>query len=266
MVNFLHKPNYRFEDLVEITKILRSDNGCPWDREQTHESIRMNFIEETYEACEAIDNGDLELLKEELGDVLAQVVFHARMEEENGNFNIDDVADGVCKKFIERHPHIFGEVKADTTDEVLSNWDDIKRSQKGHKTHFQAMDSVARSLPSLMRAEKIQSKARKAGFDWEDATGAFDKVREELEELRLAMDEKNPESIQEEAGDLLFAAVNVIRMLKVNPELALDRANEKFLRRFGEMEKLITQDEKVMSDMQLSELDSYWELVKKFEK
>lgn len=265
MINFLHKPNYTFEDLVEITKILRCDEGCPWDRVQTHESVRMNFIEEVYEACEAIDNGDLDLLKEELGDVLAQVVFHSQIEDEKGNFNVDDVADGVCKKFIERHPHIFGEVKADTADEVLSNWDDIKRSQKGHRTHFQAMDSVARSLPSLMRAEKLQSKARKAGFDWEDASGAFAKVTEELEELKAAMQEKDEEHILEEAGDLLFAAVNVIRLVKVNPELALDRANEKFLRRFGEMEKLIASDGKEMADMQLPELDAYWERVKKFE-
>jgi len=265
MINFLHKPNYTFDDLVEITKILRSDEGCPWDRVQTHESVRMNFIEEVYEACEAIDNGDLDLLKEELGDVLAQVVFHSQMEEEQGNFNIDDVADGVCKKFIERHPHIFGEVKADTADEVLANWDDIKRSQKGHRTHYQAMDSVARSLPALMRAEKLQAKARKAGFDWEDAESAFGKISEELEELRLAMKENNQEHIQEEAGDLLLAAVNVIRLLKVNPELALDRANEKFLKRFGAMEQLITDDGKEMTDMQLPELDEYWARVKKFE-
>lgn len=265
MINFLHKPNYTFEDLVEITKILRCDEGCPWDRVQTHESVRMNFIEEVYEACEAIDNGDLDLLKEELGDVLAQVVFHSQIEDEKGNFNVDDVADGVCKKFIERHPHIFGQVKADTAEEVLSNWDDIKRTQKGHSTHFQAMDSVARSLPALMRAEKLQSKARKAGFDWEDASDAFAKVTEELEELKDAMKDENSEHIAEEAGDLLFAVVNVIRLLKINPELSLDRANEKFLRRFGAMEKLIAADGKEMSDMQLPELDAYWERVKKFE-
>ena len=266
MINFLHKPYYTLYDLVEITKILRSDEGCPWDRVQTHESIRMNFIEETYEACEAIDNRDTDLLKEELGDVLAQVVFHARMEEEQQRFNIDDVADGVCKKFIERHPHIFGEVKADTADEVLSNWDDIKRSQKGHATHFQAMDSVARSLPALMRAEKLQSKAKKAGFDWDDISGAIDKVIEELGELKAAMQEQDTAHITDEAGDLLFAAVNVIRFLKVNPELALDRANEKFLRRFGAMEALVTADGKTLAEMQLPEMDSYWERVKQLEK
>ncbi len=266
MINFLHKPNYDFNDLVEITKILRSDEGCPWDRVQTHESVRMNFIEEVYEACEAIDNGDTELLKEELGDVLAQVVFHSRIEQEQGRFNVDDVADGVCKKFIERHPHIFGQAQADTPEQVLSNWDDIKRSQKGHSTHYQAMDSVARSLPALMRAEKLQSKARKAGFDWEDISGAMSKVSEELEEIKEAMASSNEAAILDEAGDLLFATVNVIRFLKVNPELALDRANEKFLRRFGEMEKLISDDNKTMSEMKLPELDSYWERVKKFER
>ena len=266
MIDFVHKSNYGFDDLVEITKILRSEQGCPWDRVQTHESVRMNFIEEVYEACEAIDNGDRELLKEELGDVLAQVVFHSRMEEEQGSFNIDDVADGVCKKFIERHPHIFGQVKADTAEQVLENWDDIKRGQKGHATHFQAMDSVARTLPSLMRAEKLQSKARKAGFDWPDISGAMDKVSEELDEIKEAMHRGDESDILAEAGDLLFAAVNVIRFLKVNPELALDRANDKFLRRFGAMEKLIEEDGGNMSEMQLPELDKYWEQVKMFEK
>lgn len=266
MVNFLHKPNYTVDDLIEIMRILRSDQGCPWDREQTHASIRMNFIEETYEACEAIDNGDLALLREELGDVLAQVVFHAQIEEELGHFDIDDVADGVCKKFIERHPHIFGDVSVKDSAEVLSNWDDIKRSQKGHTTHTQAMDSVARSLPALMRAEKLQAKARKAGFDWPSVAGAIDKVVEELDELKSAMGEQDAAHIEDEAGDLLFAVVNVARFLKVNPELALDRANEKFLRRFAKMEELATKDGKTMADQPLSVLDEYWEQVKLLEK
>ena len=266
MINFLHKDNYTFDDLVEITKILRSEDGCPWDKVQTHESVRMNFIEEVYEACEAIDNADVELLKEELGDVLAQVVFHSRIEQEQGRFDVNDVADGVCKKFIERHPHIFGTVEANTQELVLSNWDEIKRAQKGQKSHFEAMDSIARSLPALMRAEKLQSKAKKAGFDWPDISGAIDKVSEELCEIKSAMSANNPDDILEEAGDLLFAAVNVVRFLKVNPELALDRANNKFLRRFGEVEKLVKADGLDMTEMSLTQLDEYWDKVKLLEK
>ena len=263
MINFLHKEKYNLEDLIEIMRILRSPQGCPWDREQTHQSIRMNFIEETYEACEAIDNGDTDLLKEELGDVLAQVVFHSLMEEEAGNFDINDVADGVCKKFIERHPHIFGDVTVRNSDQVLANWDDIKRTQKGHDTHFKAMDSVARSLPALMRAEKLQAKARKAGFDWPDVEGAFDKIAEETREVREAI---RSGGVAEEVGDLLFAVVNVARFLKVNPEQALDAANEKFLRRFGAMERLSKQGDKPLEQMDLSEMDKLWEKVKQLEK
>ena len=225
MINFIRKEKYGFRDLVEITKILRSDDGCPWDREQTHKSIRMNFIEETYEACEAIDNEDTELLLEELGDVLAQVVFHAELESETGSFDIDDVADGVCKKFILRHPHVFGDVTANTSDEVLNNWDDIKRKEKSHNTHFSAMDSVARSLPSLMRAEKLQSKAKKAGLPQKSISELSDSIKTELsfgENMNI--------------GNILMNVVGIARILKVNPEEALDSRNEKFLAEFKKLE------------------------------
>lgn len=225
MINFLRKEKYSFEDLVEITTILRSDEGCPWDREQDHKSIRMNFVEETYEACEAIDNDDPVLLQEELGDVLAQVVFHAELEREAGRFDISDVADGVCKKFIERHPHVFGDIQADTAAEVLKNWDDIKRREKKQKTHFSAMDSVARSLPSLMRAEKLQSKAKKAGLPQKSISELSAKISEELargEEMDI--------------GTVLMDVVRISRVLGVNPEEALDRRNEKFLSGFKALE------------------------------
>lgn len=226
MINFLRKEKYGFEDLVEITKILRSDEGCPWDREQDHKSIRMNFVEETYEACEAIDNDDPVLLLEELGDVLAQVVFHAELEREVGRFDISDVADGVCKKFIERHPHVFGDIQADTAAEVLKNWDDIKRREKKQKTHFSAMDSVARSLPSLMRAEKLQSKAKKAGLPQKSIAELSEKITEEL-----ALGEKM------DIGSVLMNVVRISRILGVNPEEELDRRNEKFLSSFKALEK-----------------------------
>lgn len=226
MINFIRKEKYGFYDLVELTKVLRSENGCPWDREQTHKSIRMNFIEETFEACEAIDNENTELLLEELGDVLAQVVFHAELESEIGSFDIDDVADGVCKKFILRHPHVFGDVTAETSAAVLKNWDDIKRKEKSQKTHFSAMDSVARSLPSLMRAEKLQSKAKKAGFPQKSLSELSESVKEEL-----ALGENM------NIGNVLLDVVRMARILGVNPEQELDSRNEKFLAEFKKLEE-----------------------------
>ena len=261
MVNFIHKDRYDVNDLVQIMKLLRSEDGCPWDREQTHKSIRQNFIEETYEVCEAIDNDDVALLREELGDVLLQVVFHSQMEEERGTFNLHDVADEICKKLILRHPHVFGEVTADTSAEVLVNWDEIKRKSKGHSTHTAAMDSVAKSLPALMRAEKIQSKARKVGFDWADFTGAEAKLLEELAELKEADEAHRPE----EAGDFLFAAVNVVRLFGVNSELALSRASDKFLRRFAGVERKALAQGKRLEDMTLAEMDKLWDEVKQVE-
>ena len=179
MVDFKEKESYRFEDLLQIMEILRGENGCPWDREQTHASIRRNFIEEVYEACEAIDNEDNTLLCEELGDVLLQVVFHAHMAQSEGAFTLDDVCDGVCKKLILRHPHIFGSVQVSGSAQVLENWEEIKKKEKNQKSTAQAMDQVAKTLPALIYAEKIQKKARKAGFDWPDVSGALDKVSEE---------------------------------------------------------------------------------------
>ena len=176
MVDFQKKEQYNFNDLLRIMEILRAPDGCMWDREQDHRSIRRNFIEETYEVCEAIDEEDTEHLKEELGDVLLQVVFHTQMEKEKGVFDINDVADGICKKLIYRHPHIFGDVKAGSSEEILSNWDDLKRKEKHQETDTSALASVAKSLPGLIRAEKIQKKAAKVGFDWDGADGALEKV------------------------------------------------------------------------------------------
>lgn len=262
MIKFAHKKNYRFDDLVEIYKILRSPEGCPWDREQTHESVRMNFIEEVYEAVEAIDKGDTNLLREELGDVLMQVVFHAEMENEIGNFNIDEVCDEVCKKLIYRHPHIFGDITVSGTDEVLSNWEELKRREKGQDTYADTLSAVAKSLPSLMRAEKLQKRAKKCGFDWDDVEGAYAKVEEELQEVKNASEEE----VLEEMGDLLFAVVNVSRFLKVNPEEALTFACDKFTRRFTLMEELAAEKGHNLADLELSEMDKFWEAAKSVEK
>ncbi|MGN0459740.1 MAG: nucleoside triphosphate pyrophosphohydrolase [Ruminococcus sp.] len=261
-MDFKQKPKYGFEDLLQIMKMLRSPGGCPWDREQTHKSIRQNFIEETYEVIEAIDTEDRELLKEELGDVLLQVVFHSEMESEKGSFDINDVCDGVCKKLIVRHPHIFADVKADTTDEVLSNWDKIKMQTKSQKTQSDAMDSVSKSLPSLMRSEKLQKKAAKVGFDWPDVNGALQKVEEETQELQKAIEEGDKKGMEEELGDLLFSVVNVSRFLKVDSEEALYHACDKFTSRFRKVEALAKERNIAMDSAPLSLLDSLWDEVK----
>lgn len=260
MVDFPYKESYDIADLERIVAILRAPGGCPWDAEQTHESIRRNFLEEAYEAVEAIDEKSPEHLKEELGDVLLQVVLHARMEEEEGHFDLNGVADGICKKLIYRHPHVFGEVEVSGTSEVLSNWEELKRKEKGQATNTDALSAVARSLPALWRAEKVQKKARKAGFDWPDVSGALDKVSEETEELRQAVAEGS--NIEEELGDLLFAAVNVSRFVHADPEEALTRATDKFIDRFRQVEALAKAEGRAMEDMTLAELDALWERAK----
>ena len=261
-MEFQRKDHYNIDDLLEIMKILRSPDGCPWDREQTHESIRQNFIEETYEAIEAIDTKDTELLKEELGDVLMQVVFHALMEEEAGKFDFSDVADGVCKKLIYRHPHVFGNVVAADSDQVLKNWDAIKMETKAQKTQSEVMDSVSKALPALMRSQKVQKKAAKAGFDWEDISGALDKVSEETEELKQAIDNSSQEHCLEELGDLLFSVVNVSRFLDLDSEYALTVACDKFIDRFKSVEFLASQRGINMKEASLRQLDALWEEVK----
>lgn len=260
MVDFQQKETYDFNDLLRIMEILRAPDGCMWDREQDHQSIRRNFIEETYEVCEAIDEEDTEHLKEELGDVLLQVVFHTQMEKEKGVFDIGDVADGICKKLIFRHPHIFGSVEVSSSEEILRNWDELKRKEKHQETDTAALQSVAKSLPGLIRAEKLQKKAAKVGFDWDRAEDALDKVAEELDEVRRAMQgDGDPE---EELGDLLFAAVNVSRHLKIDAERAMEKACNKFTDRFAQMDQMAREMQQNLSDLSLEELDVLWEKAK----
>ena len=257
MVDFQCTESYTVEDLRKLIALLRSDQGCPWDREQTHLSIRRNFLEEAYEACEAIDSGDTDLLQEELGDVLTQVIFHARIEEEAGNFNLDDVADATCKKLISRHPHIFGNAPAGSADEVLLAWDELKRLEKQHKTVTQSMDAVAKSLPGTWRAEKVQAKAKKVGFDWPDVQGALDKLQEETAELKAAIEQKS--GIAEELGDLLFSLVNVARMLDIDPEEALHNTTDKFIRRFDYLEQRVIEQGRALQDMTLDEMEALYQ-------
>ena len=261
MVNYEPKSQYTCADLTDIVRLLRSPGGCPWDREQTHKSIRRDLLEEAYEVAEAIDQESPEHLREELGDLLLQVVFHAVLAQEEGLFDLDDVAGGICKKLIYRHPHVFGDVTVDSTGEVLKNWEELKKKEKHQSSQADAVDSVARSLPALWRAEKVQKKAAKVGFDWPDVSGALDKVFEEAGELRDAMAGNG--NAEEEFGDLLFAAVNVGRFLKLDPEASLTAATDKFAARFRRVEDAARAEGKKLEDMTLAEMDALWDKSKK---
>lgn len=255
-----------FKDLLDIMEKLRSEDGCPWDREQTHESLKRYLLEESYEVVEAIDEKDEDKIIEELGDVLLQVVFHANIGKEEGYFNINDVINAISKKMIERHPHVFGDVTADTSEEVLVNWDKLKKKEKGYESYTDEMDKVAKSLPALMRAEKIQSKAKKVGFDWDDVEEAMNKVLEEFYEVRDVYKGENKAKILEEIGDLIFACVNVARFLEVDPELALNNTTNKFIRRFSYIESSAKKKGLDITKMTLKDMDDLWNLAKKHEK
>ena len=261
MINFVRKPQYGYEDLLEVIRLLRSEDGCPWDKAQTHQSIRRGLLEEAYEAAEAIDNDDPVLLKEELGDVLMQVVFHADIESDAGRFTIDDVCDGVVKKLLFRHPHVFGSQCEDSPESVPVSWDKLKRQEKGQKTVADSMDSVARSLPGLWRAEKLQNKAASAGFEWPDVQGALDKLEEEVAELRRAVEEDG--DVPEELGDVLFAAVKVGRFCACDPEDAVNGTCEKFIRRFRAVENGAAAQGREVSQLSLEEMTALWNEAKR---
>ncbi len=253
---------YTFDDLCEIMSILRGEGGCPWDREQTHESIRGSLIEETYEAIEGIDTGNMTLLCEELGDVMLQVVFHAEMERERGSFDINDVTTGICKKLILRHPHIFADGSAQTSGEVIDAWDRIKAEEKKRKTTSEKLRAVPAALPALMRADKLGSVSKKAGFDFASADEAFSKIVEETGEVRAELDSKDGEALKEEIGDLLLAVVNTARLAGVDAEHALSDACDKYISRFERLERAVTDAGKETAELTMEELDSVWEKVK----
>lgn len=262
-VDFQFKDRYNFSDLVEIVKVLRAPGGCPWDAEQTHQSIRENFLEETYEVIEAIDTLNPELMREELGDVLLQVVMHSDMAEGDGWFTIDDVANDICEKLIIRHPHVFGDVTVNSTGEVLKNWDDIKRQTKKQSTQSEAMAAIPATFPALMKAQKVQSKAKKAGFDWDDAEGAFDKLAEETGELKEALANGDRAAVEDELGDLLFSAVNVARFCDCEAETSLEKATQKFVSRYTVTERLASEQGIDMKKAPIEVLDTLWEQAKK---
>lgn len=259
------RDRYTYADLLDImARLRRPGDGCPWDLEQTHESLRQYIIEEAYEVVEAIDGGDPARVADELGDMLLQVLFHAQIAREHGEFDEGDITTAICRKMISRHAHIFGDIHCETAEDVLTSWEAIKKKEKGLRKTGDVMRDVPGHLPALMRASKVQNKAKQVGFDWDAPAPALDKVLEEAGEVRAELAAgRDP---QAELGDLLFAAVNAARLAGVQPELALGAATEKFIRRFERMEAAILADGKSLKDMSLPEMDAYWEAVKRAEK
>ncbi len=255
-------PRHSVEGLMQVMHRLRAPGGCPWDAEQTHESLKKSLLEECYEVIDAIDRNDSDDMCEELGDLLLQIAFHVVIEEEHAAFSLRDVATGIVNKMIYRHPHVFGSTHVENSDEVLANWEVLKKREKHQSTVASAMDSVPKSFPSLLRAYKIQKKAADVGFDWDSAEQALPKVHEEADEVLEAIKEGDGAHIADEIGDLFFAAVNVARLKKVDPDLALTAATDKFEKRFKLTEQLIKADGKHFEDMTLPEMDEYWEKAK----
>lgn len=249
----MNYPN--LERLIEIIDILRSENGCKWDREQTHTTLRKNMLEEAYEAVDAIDDNDMKHLQEELGDVLLQVVLHAQIAKEEKSFDIEDVAKQISDKLIHRHPHVFGDVKVDSTQEILDNWEKLKKEEKPHRTSI--MDGISRAQAALMSAQKISKKAVNVGFEWPNEESLYDCVLSEIKEFKEA---KTQDEKEDELGDILFAVVNLARWNKIDAEQALLRANKKFISRFRAMEKLADKDLETLS---LEEWDNLWKQAKK---
>jgi len=257
---FERKQSFGYEDLLDIIRRLRAPGGCPWDREQTHESLKKDLREECYELMDAIDEKDDEHIVEECGDVLMNVLFHPIIGEEQGRYDDRDVTTEIVKKLIYRHPHVFGDVHVSSSEEVLKNWDALKQKEKGQQTVTATLRSVPRSFPAMLRCEKVQKKARKVGFDFDTAADAFYKIEEETHELKAAMEAGS--GIEKEMGDLFFAAMNVCRLLGLDGEETLHRATDKFIRRFEIMEKNIDAAGKKLTEMTLSEADEYWERAK----
>lgn len=253
---------YNYNNLKDIVSTLRGENGCPWDRKQNYDSLKAGLLEEAYEVLEAINDKDFFLLEEELGDLLLQIVFYSVLAEEDGYFNDMDVTTGICRKLINRHPHVFGDVTAETQEEVLVNWENIKSKEKNEKSTTESILRISKTLPSLVRSFKIQKKAADVGFDWDNVEDVFDKIQEEINELKEVIG-KDDELCKEELGDLIFSVVNLSRFLKINPELALMDTNEKFINRFEFVEKKAVEKYGKIQGVSLQKLDEFWNLSKK---
>ncbi|WP_188207357.1 bifunctional methyltransferase/pyrophosphohydrolase YabN [Alkalibacillus aidingensis] len=253
--------HHTFSALREVIATLRGPNGCPWDRKQTHTTLRPYLIEEAYEVIEAIEEDDDAHLAEELGDVLLQIMLHSQIAEESGYFTVDDVIKSITDKMVERHPHVFGDVTVESSDEVSANWEQIKQKNKPKKDSV--LEGLNDSLPRLLYAKEIQKKVAKVGFDWKTEAPVFEKVKEELEEFQEAVSKQSIDEMELEFGDLLFSLVNTARFYKIDPELALDRTCRKFISRFKQVEQLVKQQGLSLEEMHLEEMDRYWEQAKK---
>ena len=252
--------------LLEVMDRLREE--CPWDREQTFMSLRNNTIEETFELADAIIDGNMDGIREELGDLLLHIVFYSRMGSEQGLFDIGDVADCLCDKLIYRHPHVYGDVQADSSGEVIHNWEELKLAEKRKKARKEqqgVLAGVPRSLPAMVKAFRIGQKAAAAGFDWENREDVWDKVREELAEVEHEINGMNRDALEAEVGDLLFSIVNMSRLYGIDPESALERTNKKFMSRFAHVEKCAAEKGSSLSSLPLEELEQYWQDAKKYE-
>lgn len=258
-------PKDLFASLVDVIAILRGENGCPWDREQTHTSLKSTLIEETYETVEAIDSGEPDKLKEELGDLLLNVMLQAQIASENEDFDIDDVIDSLTEKLIRRHPHVFSDVDVENSDDVVKNWEAIKSQEAGYEDRESVLDGIPIALPALLRAQKVQKRAARVGFDWEDINDVVDKVDEELAEVKESLTGNNPDEIEIEIGDLLFSVVNLCRFVEIQAEESLRQSSRKFIQRFKRMEKELEKQGKKITDQSLAKLDEIWEEVKKHE-
>ncbi len=252
--------------LLEIMRRLRGPDGCPWDREQTIESLKSNLIEETYEVIDAMASGDRSELKEELGDLLLQVVFQAQICDEEGLFNFDDVAEVIADKLVRRHPHVFGDVQADTPDQVIRNWEKIKKTEKGGKTPRSLVDGIPRHLPALSKAHLVQKRVAKVGFEWDEISGVVDKLEEELAEVKEAMQKQDAAAIREELGDLLFSTVNLSRYLGHESEELLNENISKFMRRFQGLESRLHAEGRELENCSIDELEAVWQAVKQAER
>lgn len=251
-----------FDKLVQIVAKLRSERGCPWDRKQTHSTLKANLIEEAYEVIEVIDAEDNSKLQEELGDLLMQVMLHAQIAEDNENFTINDVIKTITDKLIRRHPHVFGDIQVDGAKQVLANWEKIKRNEPGYEDRKSILDGIPIQLPSLYRAQKIQNKASRVGFDWDEASQVLPKIEEEVGELKNSINSADKEQMEMEIGDLLFSIVNLSRFLDIDAEEALRQSNRKFTERFKKMETELEKSGDKFEDYNLEKLDEIWEQVK----
>jgi len=259
----MNEPETAFKKLTAIVDTLMSENGCPWDKVQTHDTLKPYLVEEVYETLEALDAGNPDDIKDELGDLLYQILFHAKIAAQNKEFGIGDVIESISEKMVRRHPHVFKDGKLDTPDQVVDQWEEIKKTEKNHSKRESVLDGVPKQLPGLLRAQKLQKKAAKHGFDWDKITAVFDKLDEEIAEFKEAVLSGKNDDIASELGDILFVLVNIARHQKIDAEEALRGTNNKFIKRFQHIEKEVAKKGKELKDTPLKELERYWQDAKK---